>query len=106
MSGAALNFSVRNLGALPAMRMPLKGITLLPVVSRLVVHLTAGPKPVLTPWTLTAASQAYCGMANSWNCSASYNAARHMLQGEHERYASWCRPLALCMCYGCFLSVC
>ena len=67
---------------------------MMPVISRPKSPLTAGTKPVPTPWALTVASQAYCGIANSWNCSASYNAARHMLKGERGQCADCRRPAA------------
>lgn len=37
------------------------------------------------PWRLSAASPAYAGIANSWNCAASYEGPRHMLHGEHSQ---------------------
>ncbi len=37
------------------------------------------------PWMLAAASPAYSGVANSWNCSAAFEAPRHRLQGECRR---------------------
>lgn len=41
----------------------------------------AGKAPVSVPWQLSVASQAYAGIANSWNCGATYEAPRHTLNG-------------------------
>lgn len=40
-----------------------------------------GKEAVAVPWTLIAASPAYSGIANSWNCSAAFESPCHRLQG-------------------------